>query len=61
MSEFDILALVKCARRELEFRRRVYPRLIGEGRLSAQTAEREIELMKAIVENLEKQGEPFLF
>jgi hypothetical protein len=38
-----------CARRELAFRRRVYPRFVSEGRMTAVEAEREIAMMAAIV------------
>jgi hypothetical protein len=42
---------LQCATRELELRRRVYPRLIGKGRLSQPQAWHEIEAMEAIVED----------
>lgn len=40
----------KCAaiERELAFRRRVYPRRVEEGRMTAREAERQIAIMEAI-------------
>ena len=58
---FHIDDLIACARRELGYRKRVYPRLVAEGKMKPETAEREIELMTAIRENLEAQQEPKLF
>jgi hypothetical protein len=40
-----------CAERELQFRFRVYDRLVVRGKMSKQEQEREIELMSAIVED----------
>ena len=42
---------LECAERELEFRFRVYDRLVVRGKMSTQQKEREIELMSAIVED----------
>ena len=44
-----------CVRRELALRERVYPILIAKGKLQAAKAERELELMAAIIEDYEKQ------
>lgn len=41
------------ARRELEMRRRVYPRWVAAGRMSQEQADKKIDLMRAIAENLE--------
>lgn len=41
------------ARRELLLRKRVYAPLVARGKMRAATAERQIELMAAIVETLE--------
>ncbi len=60
-SEFPIEDLVACARRELALRRRVYPRLIACDRMTEANAEREIDLMAAILDNLENQQSPKLF
>ena len=53
--EFRIEALVECARRELTLRRKVYLGLVRRGKMTQEQADREIELMKAILSNLEKQ------
>ena len=59
--KFDLLDLIQAARREVAFRRRVYPRLIAQGKLSREDAERETFLMIAILENLEDQSQLRLF
>ena len=38
----------KCARREVEMRRKVYPRFVHNGRMSQEEASREIEIMASI-------------
>jgi hypothetical protein len=58
---FTIDQLCACARREVAFRKRVYPRLIQNGKLTAQKAEEEIALMNAITDLLESQQQPRLF
>lgn len=60
-SAFSILDLIQCARRELGQRKRVYRRLVSEGRMEPAEAEREIALMQAIRENLESQQQRHLF
>jgi hypothetical protein len=60
-SQFPIDELVRCVRRELGQRRRVYRRLVANGKLSQEEADREIALMQAIRENLESQQQPKLF
>jgi hypothetical protein len=49
-TETDKLA---CAKRELKFRERVYPRLIDTGKMTATLAARELDLMRAIVDDYE--------
>lgn len=44
----------ECARRELEMRRRVYPRWVQKGNLTQDRADREIEIMEAIVDDYAK-------
>jgi hypothetical protein len=61
MTEFSIDELVSCARRELGQRKRVYRRLVAEGKMSQESADHEIALMIAIKENLEDQQQPKLF
>jgi signal recognition particle subunit SEC65 len=47
--------LVAAAEREVRFREFVYPRRIAAHRMTAEKAEKEIALMKAIVEELKKR------
>lgn len=61
MTDFPIDDLVACARRELAQRHRVYRRLVEAGKMSQETADREIALMAAILDNLENQQNPKLF
>ena len=60
-TEITLHEMVLCARRELAFRRRVYPRLVGNGKMSPEDAEHQIALMSAILDNLQKQYQPDLF
>src|SRR5438067_524814 len=43
-----------CARRELSFRQRVFARRVAEGKMKQADADREIELMQAILEDYVK-------
>jgi hypothetical protein len=52
--EISIEALVQCAKRELSYRHRVYPRLVGEDKLSPQKMAYEIACMARIVEILDE-------
>jgi hypothetical protein len=49
-----IADLIKCAERELALRERVYPKLVLKGKMRIATANREIVLMKEIVEQLKQ-------
>lgn len=44
--------LIACVEREIRFRERVYPRQIAGGRMSHARAEREIRMMRAVLERL---------
>lgn len=46
-----------CARREVAQRRHVYPRLVAAEKMSAQFADRQLELMQAIAEDYRAQAE----
>lgn len=46
-----------CARRELDFRRRVYARRIAEGKMKQADADREIEIMAAILDDYVKASQ----
>jgi hypothetical protein len=52
--EISIEALLECAKRELSYRRRVYPRLVGEDKMSPQKMAYEIACMERIVEIFDK-------
>jgi hypothetical protein len=51
---FTASELVECARREVTQRRRVYPRLVENGRMTQEKADRETAMMVAIAELLEQ-------
>jgi hypothetical protein len=44
--------LLSCARRELEFRTRVYPKWVAKGTMKEEKAQNEIELQRTIVDFL---------
>ena len=50
-----IAELVACAEREVRFREFVYPRRVATRKMTPEKAEKEISLMKAIVEELKKR------
>jgi len=54
-STFKTEDLVKCAEREVAYRRRVYPRLVAEHRMSREHADREIAMMEEIAVRLKDQ------
>jgi hypothetical protein len=55
---FDQLATE--AKREVAQRKSVYRRLVDDGRMSRETADRKIALMQAIADFLEQQTQPKL-
>ena len=50
-----------CAERELKQRKHVYPRLISQGRMSQEFADRQIALMQAIAADYAEPDAPDLF
>ena len=44
---------IACVEREIVLRERVYPRLITSGRMRRATADREIEVMRAVLATLQ--------
>lgn len=46
-----------CAWRELKQRQRVYQRLVEQGRMTRQLADRELRLMEEIARDYDKQAE----
>jgi hypothetical protein len=43
-----------CVRREIGMRERVYPQWVGKGRMKQDRADREIEVMKSVLESLHR-------
>jgi hypothetical protein len=53
-----------CAKREVQMRRRVYPRWVTEGRITQMEADRQIAIMQAIEDEYAervRREEPSLF
>jgi hypothetical protein len=50
-------AQVQCIERELGYRRRVYERLVADGKLTKNKANYEIEVMGAVLETLKREQE----
>ena len=48
----DISAQVKCVRREIAMRERVYPSWVAKGRMTQQKADHELAAMKAVEQTL---------
>lgn len=55
---FSVADLASEARRELDMRRQVYPRMVAAGRLASATAERRIALQASIVRVLSAMVPP---
>jgi hypothetical protein len=47
---------IKCIERELNYRHRVYPRLVAEGKFSQSFADMQISHMTAVLETLKRIG-----
>ena len=53
--DFDLLQeMINCAKREVAFRYKCYPRWVASGKMSAATAEKEKALMYGIQKALQK-------
>ena len=53
--DFELLEqMINCAKREVAFRYKVYPRLIANGKMTSEQAEKEKALMYAIQKALQK-------
>ncbi len=50
---------LECAQREIKQRRRVYARLVANGRMKQAAADREIAVMEAIAEDYRKTTDLF--
>jgi len=57
---FSVDQLCLCAKREVAQRKRVYRRLVSQGTMTEQSAEREIAMMQAIADYFEDQTQPKL-
>lgn len=53
--QFPLDEMIDGVRRELAYREHVYPRLIAAGRMKQWNADYQINLMKAVAENLDAQ------
>jgi len=58
--EITDLEKLHCAQRELMMRKRVYPRWVGAGRMTAAAAQHETAAMQAIVNDYENKVRPKL-
>lgn len=57
----DLDEMIREVRRELKFRRSVYARAVAGNRMNKGEADRRIDVMRAVLENLQAQsGEPSL-
>lgn len=56
IQEISIEVLLQSAKRELAYRRRVYPRLVAEEKMREQTAAHEIACMERIIEILNQMN-----
>lgn len=52
MTTYTLAQLAQCARRELGFRKHVYPKQVQKGRMSTVKAEAEIAMMEQIADRL---------
>lgn len=50
----DINEQIACIEREINMRQRVYPKWVAAGKMSKQKADREIEIMGAVLHRLYK-------
>jgi hypothetical protein len=54
---FPIAELIACIEREVEMRRKVYPKRVADKRMSQRFADQEIARMEAIAEKLRELAE----
>lgn len=50
----DLQTQIKCIKREIAIRKRVYPRWIDQEKMNIEDAKNEIETMEAVLETLSK-------
>ena len=61
---YTIGTKIRCIKRELAMRRRVYPRRVKSGRMTQALADRQIAIMESILQDYEQEQserEPELF
>lgn len=56
MSAVPIQHQVECVRREISMRERAYPRWVADKRMTQKKADQELEMMRAVLETLEKEA-----
>lgn len=64
MADPTIDEQIACVKREIRMRESVYPRWVGNGKMSQRQADRELNAMRAVLATLERvrdQGQPSLF
>ncbi|MFL5001404.1 MAG: hypothetical protein ACJ8FU_08295 [Xanthobacteraceae bacterium] len=54
---FTVVELARCAEREVQQRRRVYPRLVMKGAMRQDVADRETHMMLEIARRLNAEAE----
>lgn len=54
MSVITLHEQIECVKREISMRRRVYPRWIAAGKMTAESGDREIARMQAVLSTLER-------
>lgn len=52
---------IKCVEREISMRKRVYPRLVKNGKMKQEQADFELAAMEAVLDTLNEKSEPSLF
>ena len=57
MTAYPVRQLAKEAEREVRFRRWVYSRAVGEGRMKLDDAERRIDMMEEIARRLTREAD----
>lgn len=58
MDPFPLESQIACVKREIHKRESFYPRWVGEGKMSQKQADREVNLMRAVLATLERQQRP---
>lgn len=52
-----LLEQMLCVQREIAMRERVFPRMVASGKMKQRMAEREITVMRAVLETLRRMSE----